>query len=174
MDAPKKTSWWAHVVHLYLARVRDPIIADRSLDLMTAAFWLLLSIWGIATTMTGITTVTDATGEWYEKVWGGTIALLCLTCFTTSVATFFNNPNITHRINLKRIEMVSCSVVAGFIAVYPALLFIAVLGGDWGRFAPFWATLVYLVVPVWRTRHLYYRIAKLRQIRDDKQSGYIP
>jgi hypothetical protein len=154
-------------VRAYLMRVRDPIIADRSLDLMCAAFWMFLSIWGLTSMFTGIETISGATNDWYRNAWGGAIGILCLTAFTSAIATFFNNPNIGHRINLKRTEMLAGSLAGGFISVYPALILLAVLGGDWARFAPFWATLVYLVIPTWRVRHLYHRIAKLRQIQED-------
>lgn len=165
-----RTTWFGKLpaVAAYLRRLRDPILADRSLDLMCAAFWLFLSVWGMTATITGIQTVNDSTGDWYEKVWGAAIGITCLTAFTCSVMTFlFNNPNITHRIQVKRTEMIAGSMAGGFIAVYPAVLAIAVFGGDWSRFAPLWASLVYLVIPTWRTRHLYHRIAKLRQIQED-------
>lgn len=171
MERPK---WLLQLpwVAAYLARVRDPIIADRSLDLMAAAFWGCLSIWGLSSALTGLVTVGSALGKWYEIIWGGSIGILCVVAFTCAISTFFTNPRIMLRIRRKKIEMLFGSLAGGFISVYPALMLLAVVEGDTSRFAPFWAALVYLVIPTWRVRHLYHRIAKLREIASD--TGEMP
>lgn len=153
-------------LHTYLERVRDPIIADRSLDLMAAAFWFCLSAWGMSSAIVGLPTVYNSLGELYLMAWGAAIGILCAVAFYGAISTFFSNPIINLRIKRKKVEMITAGVAGGFIAVYPGLLLVSVIFGDWDRFSTFFASLAYLAVPTWRVRHLYLRIAKLREIRN--------
>lgn len=149
----------------YLERVRDPIVADRSIDLMAAAFWFCISAWGLSAAITGLPTIYNSLGEFYLMIWGAAIGILCTIAFYGAISTFFSNPIINIRIKRKKVEMIVAGVAGGFIAVYPGLLLVSVIAGDWDRFSIFFASLAFLVVPTWRVRHLYHRIAKLREIR---------
>lgn len=172
MQRPK---WFVNLpwVKAYLARLRDPILADRSLDLMSAAFWFFLSVWGIASCLTGLGTITESIGDAGRIIWGGCVGVLCSGAFAASMSTFLTQPNLLARIRRKKIEMLFGSLAGGFISVYPAFLAAAwIFQGDFTRFAPMWAALVYLVIPTWRVRHLYHRISSLRQIALD--TGHIP
>lgn len=163
------------LVAAYLTRVREPILADRSLDLMAAAFWGLLSVWGIASSVTGLPTVGLLTNPIYEIVWGGCIGVLCLLAFYGAISTFFTNPDLLARIRRKGLEMRFAAIAGGFIAVYPALLAGAVIfQGRWDRFALIFGALTFIVVPTWRVRHLYQRIAKLRQIAREESEAVTP
>lgn len=151
-------------IRAYLARVRDPILADRSLDLMAAIFWMCLALWGVSSTIAGLPTVGMGLGQVYQTVWGAAIGILCTIAFSAAIGTFFSNPNIGFRIKRKRTEMIWGGMAGGFIAVYPALLVVAAINGDFTRFALFFAALTFLVIPTWRVRHLYHRIRALRNI----------
>jgi hypothetical protein len=156
---------WLKRKHLqYLERVRDPILADRSLDLMTAAFWLCIAGWGISSAIAGLPAIGQMAGKEYELFWGGILGIVCGVAFTACISTFYITPNIQHRITRKRVEMTSGSLAGGLIAVYPALVILAVIEGDSSRISAIFLALSFLIVPTWRVRHLYGRIRKLREV----------
>lgn len=148
----------------YLERVRDPILADRSLDLMAGMFWFCIAAWGVSTTIAGLPTIGRAAGPGGEILWGGYLGIVCTVAAVAAFSTFYITPNIEHRIVRKRIEMVAGSLAGGGIAVYPVLVLIDIAGGDTTRVSTFFIAVSYLVVPTWRVRHLYHRIRKLREV----------
>jgi hypothetical protein len=151
-------------MYLLPARLRDPVIADRTVDLMAAAYWLCYAGWGIASTIAGLNTVTNASSLAYTDFWGGSIGVLGLVAFVATVGTFVNSRDIEMRIRKKVAELVCVCILGGFVSLYPLLLLIAAIGGDATRIAPFFAAVSYVIFPMWRVRHLFFRISKLREV----------
>lgn len=149
-----KSSW---------TKYRDPVIADRTVDLMAIAYWFCFSGWGVASTIAGIPTITNATTPLYELVWGGTVGLLSFIACAAAASTFVNSRTTMARIRKKQTEIWAVSMLAGCIAVYPILIGVAALGGDADRIATFFVSVSFLIFPTWRVRHLYYRIRELRK-----------
>lgn len=147
-----------------LAKFREPVVADRSIDLMAAGFWLCFAGWGVASTIAGLPTISISTTSTYELFWGASIASLSLIALMATSSTFCNSKNVATRIRKKLIELVSVSMLAGFVAVYPILLFTMVWHGDLDRVASVFSASSFLIFPTWRVRHLYFRIRKLREI----------
>jgi hypothetical protein len=153
---------WPAWLQPWFRKLSDPVIADRSVDLMAVVFWACYAGWGTVSTISGIPTIADTTTPLYELVWGGSIGILALVAFLAAYRTFFATTDVRHRIRRKVIELVSVSVLAGFISVYPMFLIGAVLSGDIGRAAAVFVAVSYLIFPTWRVRHLYKRIRQLR------------
>lgn len=145
-------------------RLDEPIIADRSVDLMAAAFWFCIAGWGISSTIAGIPTISAATTPLYELLWGATIGVTASVAFAAAASMFLNSTSVQARIKKKTTEFTAVCILAGFMSVYPILLFTAALGGDTNRIALTFVGLSFLAVPTWRARHLYRRIAKLREV----------
>lgn len=145
-------------------RFREPVIADRTVDVMSAFVWFCLAGWGVTSVIFGLGTILDATSQLYLDLWGGAIGILAIIAFVAAVSTFFPSRRVQTRINRKVVELVSVSIMAGFISLYPIFMLQASVGGDLGRWAPFWASLTYLAIPTWRVRHLFIRIKKLREV----------
>ena len=150
---------------------KEPVIADRTLDALAIFTWMCLAGWGIASTLTGIPSITNASTPLYEVLWGGSVGICALVAAAAAASTFITSPNVSVRVRKKRIESWSVSILAGFIAVYPITVGSAALAGDTDRIATFFVALSFLGFPTWRVRHLYYRIRKLRDIGSAKQNG---
>jgi hypothetical protein len=143
---------------------RDPVLADRTVDLMAAAAWLCFAGWGISSAFAGLATVEQATSPQYLAFWGIIIGTLASVAFTATVMTFFPSRSVRQRIQRKSVELAAVSLLAGFISLYPIFLLIAAIGGDHMRIAPFFLGVQFLILPTWRVRHLFIRIRKLREI----------
>lgn len=157
----------------YLARVRDPIIADRSLDLMAAAWWFMIGAWGLTSAITGLPTIGNAVGPMIETAWAFFTGVTCMFAFSGAMSTFFITPNIQDRIKRKRFEMNSAAVAGGFILAYPLLVFQAVVEGDLSRLSTFFLASAAMIIPTWRVRHLYHRIRRLKDVLD-AHTGEVP
>lgn len=146
------------------SRLRDPVIADRSIDIMAAATWLCISGWGLSSALVGLPTVAMSTNSTYETIWGGIIGVLALVASGAAASTFLNSPSVVTRIRKKVVELVSVAVLTGFVAVYPALVMSLVIQGDLVRLSTFFLGASMVILPSWRARHLYLRIRKLREV----------
>lgn len=145
-------------------KLDDPIMADRSMDLMAAGVWTSLACWGFASIIVGLPTIAIATPPFYELVWGSVITTSASIAAIAAYSTFWFTDDILLRIKRKRVEFASVLILEGFAMVYPALLGISALSGDTGRVAAFFAALIYIIVPAWRLRHLSRRMKKLREV----------
>ena len=149
-------------------KLSDPVMADRSMDLMSAVVWLSMAAWGVAAVITGIPTITMSTNPFYEIVWGVTLAIVGTIAGVAALSTFWFTADITLRIRRKRTEFASLMVLLGFTTVYPILLFVLALLGDTDRVASVFAAIPYMAVPAWRLRHLWKRIKKLQELRAEE------
>lgn len=148
----------------FLSRIKDPVLTDRSVDLMAALYWLCFAGWGISSTIYGLSTVSRGVTEMYQLIWGAAIGALAITASIAAFSMFFNSHTVQTRIRKKVTELVTVCLLSGLVAVYPILLATAALGGDLTRVAPLFAAASYLIFPTWRVRHLAFRIRKLRQV----------
>lgn len=139
-------------------------MADKSIDAQAALVWFAAALWGFWAVITGVATITLATNSMYESVWGISIFLSAAVAGGAAAATFIPTNDIFRRIRRKRVEYAALWVLSGFLSVYPALLLVLSLGGDWSRVAPFYGSLPLLIFAAWRLRHLYRRMSSLRKV----------
>jgi hypothetical protein len=142
--------------------LHDPVVTDRSVDLMAAVLWACYAGWGIVSVVTGLPTIASATTPVYEVFWGGSIGALGAVASAAAISTLVNTTSVDLRIRKKVIELTSVSILAGFVSVYPVFIIAAAFGGDPARAATIPVALSYLVVPTWRVRLLFLRIRALR------------
>lgn len=147
-----------------LSRVEEPVITDRSIDLLAAGIWLAVSQWGFWSFVLGLPTISIATSPLYELIWGFVVFLSAAIASLAAFFTFIPTNNMLRRIVRKRTEFAALCIVVGFGTVYPALLLILSLGGDFDRVAAFWGSLPLMFFGAWRLRHLYMRISTLREV----------
>lgn len=146
------------------AKWREPLVADRTLDVMAAAFWLAYAGWGIASTITGLAPITDAGGNTYRLFWGAAIGGFSLAAAFACIITFIGSRTLQTRIRKKVTELISVCALTGFVSVYPLVVILEVIGGEMGRLAPAFLALSFVIFPTWRVRHLFLRIRKLREV----------
>lgn len=147
-----------------IGRLNEPVMADKSIDAQAALVWFAVAMWGFWAVITGVATITLATNHVYESVWGISIFISAAIAGGAAAATFIPTTNILNRIRRKRVEFGALCVLLGFLAVYPALLLVLSLAGDWARVAPFYGSLPVVIFGVWRLRHLYRRMSLLRKV----------
>lgn len=140
-----------------------PLLTDHRMDVMAMTMWLLYGTWGILSTLAGVTILKDI-ADVYPILWGAAIGLSALAALISSFNTFMAAPqSVAARIKWKRREMIAVSLMLGFIAIYPVLMFVSLFNGN-PRPDLLVLSLSYLVVPWWRVGHLASRIAQLRVI----------
>lgn len=147
-----------------IARLNEPVMADKSIDAEAALVWFAASLWGFWAVIAGVATITLATNSVYESIWGISIFISGAIAGGSASATFIPTSNILQRIKRKRVEFGALCVLLGFLSVYPALLLVLSLAGDWSRVAPFYGSLPLVIFAVWRLRHLYRRMSLLRKV----------
>lgn len=147
-----------------LGRIEEPVIADRSVDLLAAGVWLSVSLWGLWSFILGLPTISIVTSPLYESVWGLAVFASAAVASLAAFFTFIPTNNMLRRIARKRTEFGALCIVLGFGIVYPAFLLILSLGGDLNRVAAFWGSLPLMFFCAWRLRHLYKRIGTLREV----------
>jgi hypothetical protein len=144
-------------------KVADPVITDRSVDLMAIWFWFCYAGWGITSAIVGLPTIAKASTPIYELIWGASIGLTATVALVAAVLTFATASTVKVRIRKKVVEQTAVSVLGGFVAVYPIFIILLAIGGDSGRVATVFTATVFLIFPTWRVRHLGQRIRKLRE-----------
>lgn len=153
--------------------LNEPVLADRSLDVMAGALWAIYGLWGMSSTISKIPTLDRAASPLYQLIWGGLIGLVALVAAIAAFSTLVPGSTLV-RIRKKQAEMWAVSILGGFIGVYPVLIFLEALTGDPARQSIAILSLSYLVVPTWRVYHLVRRIRSLRPEaipRDRKRRG---
>lgn len=148
----------------FRARVNEPLIADRSLDLMVMILWAIYGTWGITSTLAKIPTLDKVANPVYAIGWGAAIGVTAWVAAIAATSVFFSrNHCLKARIRKKQGEMWAVCILAGLVSVYPALLLIqGFVQGDTARQPLAVLALSYLAVPTWRAFHLTKRIRALR------------
>lgn len=145
---------------------RLPLVVDRRLDLAAIILFAIYGLWGVATTYVN-TSILQVEITFYPVVWGAMTGLVALLAFASAVYTFFlAPPRVKRRLWALRLEMASVAILAGHIAVYPALVFIGVFFGDLNRPDLAILSLSYIVFPVWRVLDLISRIQQLTILKE--------
>lgn len=153
--------------------LNDPVLADRRLDVMAGTLWAIYGLWGMSSTIAKIPTLDRTASPLYQLVWGALIGLVALVAAIAAFSTLVPGSTLV-RIRKKQTEMWAVSILGGFIAVYPVLIFLEAFTGDPARQSIAFLSLSYLVVPTWRVDHLVRRIRSLRPKvipRDRKRLG---
>lgn len=149
------------------AKVDEPVITDRSVDLVFVAYWLCFTWWGVASLLAGVPTIEKSTTAIYEVWWGASITGLSFVAAVAAAVMFIPSTDVRVRMRRKTVEMCTALVLAGFLIVYPMLLTMAAIEGDRGRVANIALGVQYLLFPAWRARHLFKRIRKLKDLQAD-------
>ena len=139
-----------------VARPSDPLFVTRELDVFYIIAWGIYAAWGVAASIAGIPTITLASGELYNIIWAGLIAVTAVGALWSAVSIFYKTK--LQQVVKKRIERTFLWVLMVLVAVYPSFLLITVIEGDTTRLATFIVSLLYLLIPYFRIRHLTKRI----------------
>lgn len=152
---------WYHIRN----RLREPVLVDRRIDVCASISWLLLGLWGIFASISDYTTVAEASGPDYNFLWGLSIGILGLISAIAAVSTTIGT-NIHHAVYKKTTELISISLLAGLISVFPLLRLIDLFSEKFSTDSVAGAALAcfFMVFPTWRIFHLTERIRGLRKI----------
>lgn len=142
----------------------DILIVDRWLDVAFAVFWFIIGLWGAISLVIGLPTVTQLTNDWYQTAWSGMIGLLSITACLLATLVFFETPWI-RQISKKALERRIVFVLASFMAVYPGLLIVRSVQGEFLKTGAL-AVLCFsfLVFPVLRIHDLGRRIKNMKEV----------
>lgn len=154
----------------FIRKLREPVVTNRGLDLLAVYLWLALAFWGIASTITGIPTMTAAATPTYEFFWGGAIGILSLIAAAAAGSTFFTIPGL-HRTTKRWVEMSALLLLVGVMSVYPSLLILGSLDGVTRTTATIGLAMYALGFPAWRIADLFFRIRSLRLTGDSNLDG---
>lgn len=154
----------------FIAKLREPIVTNRGLDLLAVYLWLALVWWGLASVVTGIPTMTAASTPTYEFFWGLTIGALSLIAAAAGGSTFFTIPGV-HRTTKRWVELSALLLLICAISVYPALLILGSLDGATRTTATIGLAVYMMGFPVWRSIHLFSCIRVLRITGDSDLNG---
>lgn len=155
-----KTAWGA---------IHDPIKTDRSIDVACIVAWICYAFFGLFTITQNASVFTRAgTPEFYQTIWGGSIGLLSALAAGAGILSFYTqHERYDRRIAAKRTERFAVGTLIGLVTLYPLLL--AFYGGPTGpRLDLLSLSFSYLVLPIWRSRHLKSRINQLYQVAELK------
>lgn len=142
----------------------SPVVADRWLDVAYIALWFVYGLWGVSVFILGLPTIVQFAPEWYQAVWSGVIGCLAITAAILASLVFFDTGWIS-QITKKRWERFVVIALCAFIGIYPVLLVIRVLLGD---FVTAGAAAVlsfsYVIFPILRLHLLKKRINAIREV----------
>lgn len=145
-------------------RPSDPLILDRWIDVAYFFQWLIYGFWGIASVILGLGTVKDLASQWYQYAWSGTIGMLSATAATMVFLAFFHTSFI-RQITKKRIEFCTVIVLNVFILVYPVLLIIRSIEGEFLKTGAIAVLAIgYLIFPILRLHILRKKIRLLKSV----------
>lgn len=148
------------------ARMREPVIADRTIDAAFIAYWLSFAGWGFSALLVGIPTISRETTAVYELWWGASVGSLAVVAALGAACTFLQTERVQTRVRRKTVEMTAALALLGFLAVYPIFVIISAAQGDTARLALSFLAVQYLIFPAWRARHLFLRIRALRDLQE--------
>jgi hypothetical protein len=139
------------------ARLSDPLIVDREFDLFFLCAWLVYMGWGISAAIAGVPTITLVQGGVYNLIWAISLSVTALMCALSCLGIFYATGYVK-AITKKKIELGFAYLLTGIVSVYPAFVWIQALAGDETRVATSFVSLLYILIPVYRIRHLTRRI----------------
>lgn len=142
-------------------RPRDPLLTTRWFDVSCVTLWITYALWALASMIARIPTFKIVQApSWYEISWSMMILLSALTAGLAGASIFFRVPRI-RQVTKKRIERDALAIFCGTIAIYHAIVGLVAFSGDGSRFALFFITFSYYIMPVFRMYHLNRRIRAL-------------
>lgn len=146
-----------------LAKLRDPVMTNRSIDLLSTLLWGCYAWWGLSSTLYGIPSIQQASTPLYELVWGAWIGTTAFVATIAAGSTLYRVPHV-NRIIKKWVEIVALLVMLIAVTVYPSITIAKAIGGDPNYIAVSGIALSYLLFPIWRSVHLYGRIKTLKNL----------
>lgn len=139
----------------------DPLLTTRWFDVASMGLWLSYAMWAISSLIVAIPTfhAFDAP-HWYQIGWAVLIGGSSLVAGLAAASIFFRIPHLK-QITKKRVERDALGVFLGMLMIYHALIALLAFTGDNARFALFFLTCSYYVMPAFRMYHLNRRIKTL-------------
>lgn len=125
-------------------------MVTREIDVLFAVCWAFFAIWGIASGIEGLPSVQQQAGHGYSFFWSFGVGVSALGATASAVAIFFKSR--FGQVTKKRLERTFCWALLLFIAYYPIAL---TLSDNW---VPAILILIFMALPIYRIRHLSYRI----------------
>lgn len=153
-----------HVLRLQI-KPSDPLIVDRWLDVAYVALWFTYGLWGVTTLILGLPTIQQFTPQWYQTAWSGAIGLLAITASLLAALIFFETKWI-RQITKKTLERAIDGILCTFLGIYPLLLILRSIDGDFARTAGLSVLILsFLIFPLLRIHILTKRIKALREVQ---------
>lgn len=169
----------------FRARLREPIVVDRNIDLASALTWFFIGLWGIFSALGTQGRVDIA----YLIPWGLCITATAFIAAGAAGSMFFTAsdiglkmrhkswmiPAISIRILRKKIEMYALCLMCGLIGVHPLLDIIrAFFDSSFNAAAGAMLGILVLIFPTWRVIHLTRRIRALRRLGSTGEYVVVP
>lgn len=134
----------------------DPLVVRREFDLFFMLGYVIYAAWGFLAAYFGVKTVSDSLGDSFNFGWTLGIAILSTFCLIMAASVWFRTA--MRQVTKKRIELVAVILLSFAVVIYPIYISLAALTGDENRIPNAVLSLIYLLVPAWRIRHLILRI----------------
>jgi hypothetical protein len=148
-----------------IARPSDPLVVTRELDVFFIVCWAIYAAWGITACIFGIPSINFVNGLLYNQIWSGGIGLIATVALISAISIFFKTR--THQITKKKVERAALHALSWFVVAYPALLLLlAIFTGNVTYLATSVIGLLYLLIPIYRIRHLSKRIKYYESLTD--------
>lgn len=144
-----------------LDKLKEPIPTTRSVDFLAALSWSCFAWWGIVSMIHGIPSISRASTELYQVIWGGWVGFSALVAMLAALSTFVRSTNRS-RIQKKTVELVALVIFIIGVTVYPSVVIWTAIQGDPGYFAVAGPAVAYLLFPIWRVINLRMRIKLLK------------
>jgi len=153
----------------FLAKLREPIVTDRSVDLLASLAWACFAWWGLASVLVGIPSISSESTPLYEAIWGGWIGVTSLIASLSAFSTFFHFKRITRAFKKKAERLATLLMLVG-VVVYPSVI-ITKAFYDPNYVAVAGIAVFYTLLPIWRALHLSSRIRTLKELAPNNDAG---
>lgn len=143
---------------------KSPLVVNRSIDWAFFALWICYGLWGFSAAIIN-TTYLRVPLTFYPTIWGCGIAFFALVACTAILRSLAcDQDQLKERIFAKRVEALSVTAMAGFIAVYPILQFLRLFTDDPPRPDLVFLGLSYMVMIIFRVKLQLTRIQELKEV----------
>jgi len=142
----------------------DPLIVDRWLDVAYITLWFVYGLWGVASLILGLPTITQFTPDWYQTAWSGVIGCLSITAAILAALVFFETKWM-RQITKKTLERGVVYILVSFVGIYPILLILRSVDGDLLKTgAQAVMAFSFLIFPILRVHLLSKRIKAIKEV----------
>ena len=141
----------------FLDRPKTALVVDRRFDIYFIIMWFIYVSWAIGTSIEKLPSMNSMADNIYQFMWSGAIGTSALVAMTFAILSFIPTP--MSRVLKEKIEMYAVIILSGFIFVYPCvILYNVTILDNVSIAAAFSLSFSYLLTPLYRVVHLWWRI----------------